>query len=234
MSRPLYRPLNRPLWGLVLLLALIGLPRQARSAEGGPRIEDRRTHEVIKRDCRSSLGRGEITLFANGTLRHRFGPLDEVEMTLLELTQPEVDAYINRLVEEDLSETDRRSANAGGDWIDECVVTLRLPGHQDQIFSYGPFDSLSLALSRVVSLVDELEGKAREESSRSRLPIGYIPKGGDVLQRFDGFLYRVVGFTKLKRGIELEGIDQPLVLFVALDELHREFVELISRRRRYR
>lgn len=214
--------------GLLLPLAAV------QAATSDILIEDRRSYEVIKRDCRSSLGRGEITLFANGTLRHRFGPLDELEMTLLELTRPEVDGYINRLAEEDLSETDRRSANAGGDWIDECVVTLHIPGREPQVFSYGPFDSLSLALSRVVSLVAELETKTREESSRSRLPIGYLPKGGDVLRRFDGHRYRVVGFTKLKRGIELQGIDQPLVLFVALDDLHREFVELISRRRRYR
>ncbi len=219
---------------LGLVLVLVSLARVASATEGAAPIEDRRSYEVIKRDCRSSLSRSEITLFANGTLRHRFGPLDDLEMTLLELTAGEVDGYISRLVEEDLSETDRRSVNAGGDWIDQCVVTLRLPGEVEQQFSYGHFDSLSLALSRVVAMVDELETRTREESSRSRLPIGYVPQGGDILERFDGFRYRVVGFTKLKRGIELQGIDQPLVLFVSLDDLHREFVELISRRRRFR
>jgi hypothetical protein len=229
----LQRPALRLALGLLLALGSTAMvsgqvvrPRNDAPVE----ITDRRSHELVRRDCRSEIGRNELTLFANGTVRHRYGPPDALEMTLLEIPPDEVEGFTRRLSQEDLSETDHRSRTAGGDWIEVCTLTLRLPGLPEETLTYGSFDSRSLALSRVTAVTDELEARARAESSRSHLPIGYVPRRGDILLRFDGFRYRVVGYTKFKRGIEVIGLEQPMTLFVAVEELDKEFSELVSRR----
>jgi hypothetical protein len=215
----------------MLVSASTAIGQVARPREAEPVvIDDRRSHELIRRDCRSQIGRNELTLFANGTLRHRYGPPDALIMMLLEIPPDEVEALTRRLAQEDLSETDRRTRTAGGDWIEVCTLTLRLPGQPEEILSYGSFDSRSLALSRVTAVTDELEARIRAESSRSKLPVGYLPRRGDVLLRFDGSRYRVVGYTQFKRGIEVIGLEQPMTLFVAIEELDKEFSELLSRR----
>jgi hypothetical protein len=64
------------------------------------------------------------------------------------------------------------------------------------------------------------------------MPAGYEPRPGDVLRRHDGELYEVITLTADRQGVELQGVEQPLTLFVARSELVGEFVELVRRRAR--
>jgi hypothetical protein len=47
----------------------------------------------------------------------------------------------------------------------------------------------------------------------------------------DGNLYRVESFTVDGKGVELQGVYQPLALYVQRDQLRMEFKALVSRRR---
>jgi hypothetical protein len=63
------------------------------------------------------------------------------------------------------------------------------------------------------------------------LPEGYEPHPGDVLKRVDGQLFEVFEFTVDHKGLEMRGVNQPLVLYVLIEQLRQEFVALVSRRR---
>jgi hypothetical protein len=91
-------------------------------------------------------------------------------------------------------------------------------------------DSLPLALGRLLRVVDDLILEVDRLAPRSQLPAEYEAQAGDRLRRFDGAIYQVVGYTSDGAGIELEGIDVPLVLFIPVAALRDEFEELVERR----
>ena len=64
--------------------------------------------EILNRDCSNRLGRNEVTLFENGTIRWREWQDDRKSMRLAELGRDEVEAYVRRLAASDLSEVKRR------------------------------------------------------------------------------------------------------------------------------
>lgn len=213
------------------LLAVLAAAAAVAAAAAGAEEPDLRGVELLDYDCRSDLGRRTVTLFANGTLRLRQGFVGEEDLFLVELGPEEVEAYRRRLAAEDLSETDRGSSSVGGDWVDRCSLELDLAGRRSWRFVLDPYTPLSLALSRVVAVARELEERARQElPSDRRLPVGYEPRSGDVLERLDGVLYRIVGFTGDGKGVELHGVEQPFTLYVLSEDLGREFVALVSRR----
>ena len=47
----------------------------------------------------------------------------------------------------------------------------------------------------------------------------------------DGNRFRVVNFTSDRKGIELDGLDQPLHLVVLKEQMRMEFVAILSRER---
>jgi hypothetical protein len=182
---------------------------------------------LLDLDCRSQLGRWAVTLFANGTVRRR----QDEEILLTELTPEELGAYLRRLAGEDLSETDPDSSSVDGEWVERCALELALPEQRARNFTFARYASLSLALSRVVAIARELGERAeREDLATRHLPVDYKARQGDVLERRDGVLYEVVGFTSDSRGVELEGVEQPFTLYVRVEDLRREFVAVVSRR----
>jgi hypothetical protein len=80
-----------------------------------------------------------------------------------------------------------------------------------------------------VTIVHELTQLAQTTRQVRGLPSNYSPRPGDVLRRVNGDLYRVVGSTSGGKGIELEGVEQPFELYVALKDLRQEFVDVVSR-----
>ncbi len=206
------------------------LPAAAAGGPGESRAEDLRSRILLDRDCASRLGTNRTTLFANGTIRLRVRSAEGAEgeatddMKLGELDRGELEAYRNRLAAIDLSETESTALSARGDWVDRCEIRLELEDRPAARFSYSRFDSLSLALSKLVGIADELAGQALARDAGSGLPPGYRPTPGDVLVRVDGELFEVVGPTADGRGTELRGVDQPLTLFVLTEELGRLFV----------
>ncbi|HUO86018.1 MAG TPA: hypothetical protein VM617_01400 [Thermoanaerobaculia bacterium] len=228
---------------------------------------------LLRRDCRSTIAREEVTLYGNGTVRLRSGPLGEERMILGEVPPEEVTALVLAFRGEDLADAGSGSAGPEGGWVVQCLLELPLlvppsgeavesdgppspdaatddpasrvrrelplgPGRPSgdlpaTRFRYGHLDSLSLSLSRVVGRIDVLVAGVVEGAAAGSLPAGYRPRTGDVLRRADGVLFRVVRATAdlegMPRGWELQGVVQPLAVYVVESDLPREFVELVSR-----
>lgn len=222
---------------LLLLLLLAGAPaspppQAAPAVPGAPHVLSLRSTELLKLDCGNQLGRREVTLFGNGTVRLREGPRDRGDLALAELGPDALGAYLRRLEGEDLSEVGTLERGIEGDWIERCDLALALPGRPFRSFRYGRYDTLPLALSRVLSVVEEIAAEVVEPGAAERLPEGYEPQPGDVLRRLDGQLFEVIAETSDHKGIELWGVDQPFTLYVLRAKLRDEFVALVSRRRR--
>lgn len=217
----------RPLVSLALLL-LAGSPAAPRPAT--PLSE--RSTELVRLDCGNQLGRREVTLFANGTVRRREGARGRELMALAELGPDELAAFLRRMAEEDLSEVGTLDRGVEGDWVERCDLGLALPGRPFRSFRYGRYDTLPLPLSRLLRVIEDVAAKVVEPGAAERLPEGYEPRSGDVLRRLDGQLYEVIAETSDHKGIELWGVDQPFTLYVPRDKLRDEFVALVSRRRR--
>jgi hypothetical protein len=237
-------------------------PPAARSeldpAEGsaGDRVRDERSVVLVERVCASTLDREELTLFANGTVRLRHtvlgqsGGPEKPSMALGELPPDELEAWVDRLREEDLGDTEAATSGPGGDWVERCRLVLDYdamarwvgpapepgPDHAGwrpagtATYRWGRLDSLSLSLARILGLVDGIAARVDPAVGRRSLPPEYAPRAGDVLRRADGVLFRVERPTASKGGWELQAVDQPLVLYVVESEVPHLFVELVRRR----
>ncbi len=211
--------------GILLALALV---------EPGPPPASAKSQILLRYECRNDLGRREITLFGNGTVRLREGLVGDPVMTLGELGPEELQAFLNRLREEDLSEVPGETDGMlDGAWVEACRLELSLPGAKARALLFGRYDSLALPLSRILRVAEDLAAKADPRSRQEHLPAGYEPRPGDVLRRVDGELFRVVAPTADKLGLELIGVRQPLTLYIPRAQLSREFVALVSRREAY-
>ncbi len=226
---------GRGLLALVTLLATI--PCSAQVVPGQTVKSDPRSSRIVEHlrlRCDNSLGIREITLFGNGTLRLRDGLRDAVKMWLHELRPSERDAYLARLGEEELRETEPRYHSIEGEWIENCELHLDLPGQLPQTFEFGRYDSLSLALQRTVGIAQELIAvvdQTRRPAGESEIPASYEPRIGDLLTNDRGHRYRLVMFTADGEGAELQGLDQPLTMYLPLSGLREEFVSVEPRRR---
>lgn len=230
LTRQLIKRASAGFWAAVLMLASF-----ATLAMGAAEGDDPRTRTVLDYDCRSELSRWAVTLFANGTIRLRTVGLGERRVRLSELGPAELDAFLNRLKGEDLSETDSSTRSPEGEWVEKCTLELRLPGRAASTFIVDRYGSPSLALSRLVTIARELGERVEKENMNERqLPPEYAPTLGDILERRDGGLFRVAGFSADKGTVELAGVDGVLVLYLSRDELRHQFVALVERRSKMR
>lgn len=213
----------KPTWLAVLVLPLLAGASVAQ-------VPSERSVEILRYSCANSLGRREVTLFGNGTVRLRDGEPGKEAMGLDELGPDEFQGAVRRLQAEDLSEVRPPGRGIDGEWIERCELVLGLPGRPLQVFHFGRYDSLPLQLSRVLRVAEDLAAEVQDLQGTEQLPPDYEPKPGDVLKRVDGQLYEVVAFTSDTRGVELRGVDQPLTLFILRVELRREFVALLPKR----
>lgn len=193
--------------------------------------KDLRSTEVFRLDCANSLGRREVTLFANGTIRVRDGKPGEELMGLAELGTSEYQAFVERLKGENLSEVGRLPSGVEGEWVEQCMLSLDLPDQAPRLLHFGRYDTLPLPLARLLLISQDMASKVTTLEGMNRLPDGYEPLLHDVLRRVDGNLYRVVAFTLDGKGVELHGVYQPLAIYVQRDQLRMEFEALVSRRR---
>ncbi len=217
--------------------------------------ESLRSTEVVRLNCESEVARREITLFGNGTVRLREKAVaqdqlqrsrlgaqvapgeGELRMYLGELDPEMFSFYLDRLRQEDLSEVDDRPGGMDGtivgEWVDECSLRVALPGRPPRTFVFSQYDSLPLTLSRVVNIVRELPTFVAEHDGQGpRIPTAYEGKIGDILERKDGHQFEVVGFTGDGTGLELQGLDIPITVYITLGQLRAEFRALLSQRKR--
>lgn len=207
-----------------------------RKEESGSRQRDLRSTVLLRYECASDIGRREVTLFANGTVRLREGPPGEEEMQLGELDPVALEGFMTRLDGEDLEGLRGDHRNVDGDWVERCVLELperraaaSTPGGAPWRFRFSRYGTLPLPLSRVVRIAEEV-GAVAEGDRGPGLPEGYQPARGDVLERGDGARFRVVNLTGDGKGVELRGLDSPLTIYVPLEELAGEFVDVVASR----
>jgi len=219
-------------FALVAAAALLGADRAAaevqppRDATGTATRPADRSRELLDYRCANNLGGRQVTLFANGTVRLREGLGKEPRMRLGEIGPVELEGYLRRLAAEDLSEVHDRQESTEGEWVEHCTLRLALDGAPERVLSFSRFDSLPLAVATLVRVADEMAAKTRVTSE---LPAGYHARVGDVLRRADGVLFAVAGFTSDGHGIELQGVDQPLIVYVRPEDVPAQFEALVSR-----
>lgn len=180
--------------------------------------------ELVDHRCVGELAEDDLTLFANGTVRLRERAAEREKMLLAELERFELDGFVNRLLEIDLSEAQSLRSGITGEWISQCGLRLALPDRETEFFRYGRFDVLPHSLENVRQVLGELETLARTRAVHGELPKTYAPRLGDFVRRADGELFEVVGFTSDGRGVELNGINQPVTIYVALADFRSVFV----------
>jgi hypothetical protein len=183
-----------------------------------------KTIELVDHRCVGDLAEDDLTLFANGTVRLRERVGERQDMLLAELEKTELDGFVARLREVDLSEADSLRSGITGEWISQCGLTLTLPDLPKTFFRYGRFDVLPHALETVRQVLGELETLARTRAVHGSLPKNYEPKPGDFVRRTDGELFEVISFTADGRGVELNGINQPVTIYVARADFRSVFV----------
>lgn len=198
-------------------------------AVGAATADDPRSRVLVVEDCRNELGRREVTLFANGTIRRREGPPGAENLSLAEVGRDEVEAFVRRLSAPDLSETESQARSPDGSWVERCNLELRLPDAPVRNFRYGRYESLSLAQRAVVDVVRDIEATIGPGEREVDLPPGYRPEPGDLLERGDGVRFEVVGPTADGLGVELSSPDQPLTIFVPAADVRLHFVRLLRR-----
>ena len=209
--------MRRCLW----LLFLVALPLQAGESD--------RTVEVVRYGCANEVGHREVTLFRNGTVRLFDGPPGEELMGLAELSPDELTAFLNRLVAEDLSEARRMHKGIEGPFIEKCELHLQLPDQKPEVLHFGRYDALPLNLSRLLRVIEDIAAMVEDLKGVEELPVDYVPRIYDVLKRRDGQRYKIMRFTSDDKGVELQGIDQPIFLIVLREEMRREFVAIVLR-----
>ncbi len=209
---------------ILTLIALCGMSSVTRA-------ENIRSGEVIRRDCKNTVGHAEVTLFENGTLRLRQSLNEDERFELAELNPNQLQGFVNRIRDEDMSEVDPGGyPQMGGDLVEVCEIYLGLDRAKTTTYRFGRFDSLPLNLARLNGIIDDMLQYIEDNAPSMGLPPDYMPKRGDVLARADGALFEIVGLTSDKRGVELIGVDQPLVIFIALESIRGTFVSLEKRR----
>lgn len=210
---------------LALLLALFAVAPAA-----GQR--DLRSTEILRYGCGSEFGQREITLFANGTVRLREGPWEAPEIHLDEIGPEALEDNLRVLrgVVTD-RELDRvrepLGRGAGGIWIERCEIFLVLPELAEPLrYELSTYDVPPLAISRIIHVAEELANHVRPVTQEERLSDDYEPQFGDVLRTAEGLRFRVLRLTADETGVELEGIDQPLRIFVAVEDMATAFVAI--------
>ncbi len=201
----------------------------------GARGEDARSVELLRYGCASEFGRREITLFANGTVRLREGRWENQRLYLDELTPEALEDNLRVLRGVySPSELDRIrepfAEGATGFWSERCEVFLALPELEEPLrYRYSSYSVPPLRISRIVHVAEELAEHVRPVERRERLSADYEPRSGDVLRTAEGTLFEVLWLTADGKGVELQGVEQPVRLFVALDDLPSAFVALEKR-----
>lgn len=183
--------------------------------------------EVFRLDCLNSHYRREVTLFGNGTIRVREGYASAPEMWLGELDVESTRGLIARLMEPDLEEVPETSRTVVGEWVETCRYELRLAPEEFQVFEFQRLDALSLPLQKSLSVAITALGmidRTRPSNTRGKLTRDFVPERGDVLVAIDGRRFRVSGFTTDRTGVELVGVEQPVVLFAPVVDLHAMFL----------
>ena len=189
-----------------------------------------RSRELLDYTCSSAFGSHRLTLFANGTMRLWQGRNGARRMTLAELAADELDSYLERLSQEPYDRSQASpSGGPSGEMVEQCALALTLDGAAPITYRFSRIEGLSLDLSHRLAIADELLAEAKARDQGLDFPPAYVPRAGDVLRHNDGTRFRIERYTADGRGLEIAGIDSPLLLYVAVDAVVGEFSGLLER-----
>ena len=186
--------------------------------------------EFYRYECRSDYESFDVTLFGNGTLRLREGPHDRRNLLLLELDPVQLQDVVARLENLDLTDVQSFGGDLDGEWLGQCKLMLGVPERPPARLVFHQFDTLSLELRRAVGIGEELSQTIRERAPFRGLPRDYEATIGDYLRRTDGEVFEVMGFSADDRALELAALEQPIIIYVAVESLHEVFVDLLPER----
>ncbi len=219
-------------WVPLLLPFLICEPGIAQQGVAGP-TQDPRSTTWLGYTCSNSLGRRDITLFANGTVRLREGLWESQAVYLHELGPEELEAERELLIRVfEPGATSRQEIPQGavvGEWVERCEVVLEVPGSQPLTYRFGQFEVPPLEVARLVQMAEDLAALTRPLDSIERLPASYQPRSGDILIDAEGGRFLVIGLTADGKGLEVESLTVPMRYFHALDALPGLYVDFESR-----
>lgn len=189
---------------------------------------DERSTERFRYSCSNTLGRRDITLFGNGTIRLRQGPWEDQQMFLTELGPEGLSAQLRVLRDiydqREIESVDLSNLALGGDWVGQCTIRLELPDRPVSEVAFGKLEIPPLQVSRWIHVAERLAELTRALDSPERLPKGYQPKVGDLLRDAEGKRFEVIGLTSDGVGVELEDKQAPLRIFYRLEDLRSLFV----------
>ncbi len=210
-------------------------PMSLSDAQLGPE-HDLRSTEWFVYSCSNALGRRDITLFANGTVRLREGLWESQTMFLHELGPEEVRRELEILSAALSGDTSpRREIPLGGvdgQWVERCQVVLELPDSQAFLYRFGQFEMPPLEVARLVEIAEDLAALTRPLDPIHRLSPEYQPRPGDVLIDGDGRRFVVIGLTADGGGVEVESLAEPMRIFHPVELLPNLFVAFEPRSQR--
>lgn len=190
---------------------------------------DPRSTEILRYECHNELARRDVTLFANGTIRLREGLWGDQGLALAELGGRELEEVLDVLRTVDLRWVSAPPPSVDGPLSETCRIRLALPGDPVWEVEYAAWAVPPLAAERLRALAEDLATATESPRRRPRLPDGYRPRTGDLLRSHEGVVWRVIRLTSDGAGVELQGRNQPVRIFVSLDSLAEVFEELVER-----
>ena len=182
--------------------------------------QDPRSQVVLESDCMTEASRRQITLFANGTVRMRDGLGATRTMRLVELGDVELRAYQNRLRDIRFDDLAPHSSGMEGSLVERCKVEVAPPESETLLFEYGQFDTIPLGLKHVLLLIEDLVVEFESVREAAARPRGYEAKIGYIVtRRHDGARFEIRSFTLEGYGVELEGLDQPITIYLSKGDI---------------
>lgn len=191
-----------------------------------------RSRELLFYECSSRHGGHELTLFANGTARlRRWAEERETGLELVELSPQETRDFVARLrVELDAGPTESGRGGVTGEGLEQCFLRIELdPSSVPERHRFVRLEAVSLGLARRIDIAEEILAMVVSRRRSSSFPPNYAPRPGDLLVRLDGERFRVVRYTSDGKGVEIVGVEQPLLLYVEAARVAQEFERLLAR-----
>lgn len=200
-----------------------------------PKVDDPRGWELFRHFCGNTLGRRELSVFLDGTLRFRVRDKSGDEVKLGELSSATLTRIYSQVREtiRGLGREDRiwlqnpGQRGFSGELQQVCGIDIRLPDEPIKSFRFSPMEITPLWLGQLRQLAEELSERAEPLTSNG-LPQGYAPRFGDVLRRRDGILFRFVGLTSDGKAWMVEQIGQPVTTYYPASEIGTLFIALVE------
>ena len=175
--------------------------------------------------ARSGAATTRLTLFTDRTLVRKTKDGDRSQVDRRVLSEEEFAYYLAYFAEARRTAIGRLAFDSGlaGDFQVSSKVVFRPPGKAEWSFTFDSFSALSLEGSRIKTA---LEGLRDSFGHVLPSPADFAPEKippGTVLTRADGARFRVRRVDKDAKAVELEGIDEPYLLFLKIDDLRFTF-----------